>query len=171
LRRLNPSLVFIGTFVGLTLAASAILLIPAVDKGFTIPFTRGLVVVCAGLMKAFGAPVQASGVILSFKSGAGAVMVTNGCNGLEVCILFAAAVLAFPAPIKARLMGALGGVAAIQIVNLLRIISLVVLARVAQGAFDFFHLYVWDAFIMMDGVALFLGWHYWQSRRWPVAIL
>jgi exosortase H (IPTLxxWG-CTERM-specific) len=167
LRRLSPSLVFIGTFVGLTLAASAILLIPAVDKGFTIPFTQGLVLVCAVLMKLFGAPVQVSGVVLSFKSGAGAVMVTNGCNGLEVCILFAAAVLAFPAPVKARLIGAAAGVAVIQTVNLLRIMSLVVLARVAQSAFDFFHLYVWDAFIMMDGVALFLGWYSWQARRWP----
>jgi exosortase/archaeosortase family protein len=95
-------------------------------------------------------------------------MVTNGCNGLEVCILFAAAVLAFPAPIRARFIGAIGGVAVVQSVNLLRIISLVLLVRVAQGWFDFFHLYVWDAFIMMDGVALFLGWCYWQSRRWPV---
>lgn len=165
--QMRAGLIFVATFVVLTLGGLSILMIGAVDKGFTQPFTHLLVVVCAAVMNLFGGHVRGDGVILAFMNGPGAVMVSSGCNAVEVSILFAAAVLAFPAPIQARLIGAAAGVAALQALNLLRIISLLILARYAQKAFDFFHLYVWDAFIMLDGVMLFLGWHHWQSRRWP----
>ncbi len=161
-------LAYIAAFALLTVGAMALLIVPSVDAGFTQPFTRGLVIVCAGVMNLFGASVVASGVVLSFAYASGAVMVSSGCNGVEVCILFAAAIAPFPAPISARIVGIVVGVAAIQILNLVRIISLLFLARFAQSLFDFFHLFFWDAFIMLDAVVLFLVWHHWQDKRWPV---
>jgi len=163
-------LVYIASFAVLTVGTMALLIVPSVDAGFTQPFTRSLVVVCAGVMNLFGASVVASGVVLSFANAAGAVMVSSGCNGVEVCILFAAALAPFPAPITARITGIVVGVAGIQILNLVRIISLLFLARFAQNLFDFFHLFFWDAFIMLDAVVLFLAWHHWQAKRWPVRV-
>jgi exosortase H (IPTLxxWG-CTERM-specific) len=160
-------LIYVASFALLTLGAMALLVVPAVDSGFTQPFTRLLVTICADLMNLFGAGVSAHGVILSFARGPGAVMVSSGCNAVEVSILFAAAVAPFPAPVAARAAGALVGVAAIQTLNLLRIISLLLLSRYAQKVFDFFHLFVWDAVIMLDGIVLFLAWHHWQAKRWP----
>ena len=165
----HPALKFVGLFAGLVLLGLASLIVPAVDQGFVQPFTRLLVVICAGTVRLFGGNVHANGVILSFANGPGAVMVSSGCNAVEVSILFAAAVFAFPAPFLARLIGASVGVAMLQLLNLIRIISLLFLARYAQPAFDFFHLYVWDAFIMLDGVLLFLGWHHWRTRYWASA--
>ena len=161
-------LAYIAAFALLTVGAMALLIVPAVDAGFTQPFTRSLVVVCTWVMNLFGAGVVASGVVLSFAHASGAVMVSSGCNGVEVCILFAAAIAPFPAPISARIVGIVVGVAAIQILNLVRIISLLFLARFAQNLFDFFHLFFWDAFIMLDAVVLFLVWHHWQAKRWPI---
>ena len=161
-------LIYVASFAVLTVGAVALLIVPAVDAGFTQPFTRSLVVVCTGVMNLFGAKVVASGVVLSFAHASGAVMVSSGCNGVEVCILFAAALAPFPAPITARAVGVVVGVAAIQILNLVRIISLLFLARFAQNLFDFFHLFFWDAFIMLDAVVLFLAWHHWQAKRWPI---
>jgi len=161
-------LIYIVAFALLTLGAMALLIVPSVDAGFTQPFTRSLVVVCAGVMNLFGAKVVASGVVLSFAYASGAVMVSSGCNGVEVCILFAAALAPFPAPITARVVGIVVGVVAIQLLNLVRIISLLFLARFAQNLFDFFHLFFWDAFIMLDAVVLFLAWHHWQAKRWPM---
>lgn len=161
-------LVYIASFAVLTVGTMALLIVPSVDAGFTQPFTRSLVVVCAGVMNLFGASVVASGVVLSFANAAGAVMVSSGCNGVEVCILFAAALAPFPAPITARVVGIVVGVVAIQLLNLVRIISLLFLARFAQNLFDFFHLFFWDAFIMLDAVVLFLAWHHWQAKRWPI---
>jgi exosortase H (IPTLxxWG-CTERM-specific) len=167
IKRPPAGVMFIVLFAVLALGGLAVLTIPVVDKGFTQPFTHGLVVICAFLMRLFGGHIRSEGMVLAFMDGPGAVYVSSGCNAVEVCLLFAAAVLAFPAPIKARLAGAVTGILVIQGLNLLRIISLLILARFAQKAFDFFHMYVWDAFIMLDGVLLFLGWHHWQSRRWP----
>ena len=168
---LKRTCLFLGLFALMTLGGIAALTVPAVDKAFTQPFTRALVVICAVAMRLFGAHVQANGLVLSFSQGPGAVMVASGCNGVEVSLMFAAAVLAFPTRIKARLIGAVAGVASIQVLNLLRIMSLLLLSRFAQSAFDFFHLYVWDAFIMLDGVMAFLAWYRWQSLRWPVSAL
>ena len=161
--------VYIVSFAAVTLGAMALLVVPAVDRGFTQPFTQLLVTLCAGLMNLFGAGVRANGVVLSFAAGPGAVMVSSGCNAVEVCILFVAAMAPFPAPVAARAVGMAVGVAAIQALNLFRIISLLLLARFAQGAFDFFHLFVWDAFIMLDGIVLFLAWNQWQAKRWPAS--
>ena len=161
-------LIYVASFAVLTVGAMALLIVPSVDAGFIQPFTRSLVVVCAGVMNLFGASVVASGVVLSFANAAGAVMVSSGCNGVEVCILFAAAIMPFPAPIAARVVGVVVGVVAIQLLNLVRIISLLFLARFAQNLFDFFHLFFWDAFIMLDAVVLFLAWHHWQAKRWPI---
>lgn len=163
-------LVYIAAFAMLTVGALALLIVPSVDKGFTQPFTRLLVSLCAGVMNLFGAGVVAQGVVLAFAQGPGAVMVSSGCNGVEVCLLFAAAIAPFPAPIVARAVGIVVGVAAIQILNLVRIISLLCLARFAQNLFDFFHQFFWDAFIMLDAVILFLGWHHWQAKRWPILV-
>ncbi|MEY4255154.1 MAG: hypothetical protein RLZZ141_381 [Pseudomonadota bacterium] len=161
-------LIYIASFAVLTVGAMALLIVPAVDASFTQPFTRSLVTVCAGVMNLFGASVVASGAVLAFAHASGAVLVSSGCNGVEVCILFAAALAPFPAPIAARVVGVVVGVAVIQLLNLVRIISLLVLARYAQNLFDFFHLFFWDAFIMLDAVVLFLGWHHWQAKRWPM---
>ena len=161
-------LIYVASFAVLTVGAMALLIVPSVDAGFIQPFTRSLVVVCAGVMNLFGASVVASGVVLSFANASGAVMVSSGCNGVEVCILFAAAIMPFPAPIAARVVGVVVGVVAIQLLNLVRIISLLFLARFAQNLFDFFHLFFWDAFIMLDAVVLFLAWHHWQAKRWPI---
>ena len=167
LKKPPAGVVFVVLFAVLALGGLAVLTIPVVDKHFTQPFTHSLVVICAFVMRLFGGHIRADGMVLAFKDGPGAVYVSSGCNAVEVCLLFAAAVLAFPAPIQARLAGAGAGILVIQALNLARIISLLILARFAQKAFDFFHMYVWDAFIMLDGVLLFLGWHHWQSRRWP----
>ena len=162
-------LIYLASFAVLSLGALALLVVPTVDKGFTQPFTGVLVVICSRIMNVFGADVVASGVVLSFSHAPGAVMVSSGCNAVEVCILFAAAIAPFPAPIAARAIGIVGGIAAIQALNILRIISLLILARFAQGLFDFFHLFVWDALIILDGIVLFLAWNHWQVKRWADA--
>lgn len=161
------SLIYVASFAVLSLGALALLVVPAIDKGFTQPFTGLLVVICSGIMNAFGAKVVASGVVLSFSGAPGAVMVSSGCNAVEVCILFASAIAPFPAPLAGRVIGIIAGIMAIQALNILRIISLLILARYAQDLFDFFHLFVWDALIILDGIVLFLAWNHWQIKRWP----
>ena len=68
-------------------------------------------------------PIQVVGTVIN--SPHFALDVRNGCNGVEAMMVLAAAMLAFPATLRSRLAGLLVGSVAIQILNLVRVSSLV----------------------------------------------
>jgi exosortase H (IPTLxxWG-CTERM-specific) len=138
-------------------------LIEPIQDNVIAPFTEGLAALSAAAIRLCGGGATAAGTVLSLASGCGSVRVANGCNAIEVSILFAAAVLAFPAPIRLRLIGVAAGVGLLQGINLLRIISLLYLSCFSQSWFAFFHEYAWDAAIVLDALLIFLGWHRWQA--------
>jgi exosortase/archaeosortase family protein len=72
--------------------------------------------------------------------------------------LFASAVWAYPASVRARALGTLVGVAVLYAVNLLRVISLLGLGLLARDWFDLVHLYVWQAVFFSIVAACWLGW-------------
>ncbi len=161
----SPALRYLGLFLIITVALFSVLATPWAERMFVAPFTRGLVDVCAFLIDIFDKRVIADGAILRFNDGRGAVEVLAGCNAVEVCALLSAAILAFPGKLKYGVIGAVVGVFALQAINLLRIISLLYLSRGSQEVFDFFHHYVWDAMIGLEGLLIFFFWTRWQSRR------
>lgn len=161
----NPGIRYLGVFALVTVTLFSVLATPWAEAHFTRPFTQGLVDVCAFFIGPFDSRVLAEGDVLRFSDGRGAVRVLAGCNAVEVCALLAAAILAFPARFRDCLIGAGVGVVALQVVNLLRIISLLYLSRGSQDIFEFFHHYVWDAMIGLEGLLIFFFWTRWQSRQ------
>lgn len=149
---------FAITFAVLALGVIALLNIPFIEKTIVDPLTGVLVSVCGFLLNLVGASVAATSNVLSFKGAPGAVSVENGCNAVEVCVLLASAIIAWPATIRAKAIGVVACVLAVQAVNLARIISLLYLARYSPGLFEFFHLYVWEAMIMLEAVLIFFLW-------------
>jgi exosortase/archaeosortase family protein len=87
-----------------------------------------------------------------------AVSIEKGCNGIEATIVLIAAMLAFPAPWKHKIIGILSGFVAVQSLNVVRVISLFYLGQWNKTAFDWAHLYVWQALIMLDVLIVFLIW-------------
>ena len=87
-----------------------------------------------------------------------AISIERGCNGVEAVIILVSAMLAFPAPWKSRLIGIALGFVAIQALNLVRIISLFYLGQWNQTWFQWFHLYLWQALIVLDALVAFLIW-------------
>lgn len=165
----NPGLRYLATFGIVALAMFSVLATPWAERLFVQPFTQALVDMTAFLVRPFDARVIADGDILRFSDGLGAVQVLAGCNAVEVCALLAAAILAFPARFRDCLIGVALGIVALQAVNLLRIISLLYLSRGSQEVFEFFHHYVWDAMIGLEGLLVFFFWARWQGRRDRVA--
>jgi len=160
----NPALQYLGVFAVITLALFSVLATPWAQAGFVEPFTQSLVSITAFVVQPFDSRVQAAGNILQFSDGRGAVRVLSGCNAVEVCALLAAAILAFPGRLQACIIGAVVGVAALQFINLVRIITLLYLSRGSQPMFDFFHNYVWDAMIGLEGLLFFFLWARWQGK-------
>ena len=97
-----------------------------------------------------------------------AVAIEAGCNGVEASIVLVAAMLAFPAPWKRKLLGLAVGVVAVQGLNIVRVISLFYLGQWRLDVFEFAHLYVWQALIMLDVLIVWLLWVRTLPRAAPV---
>jgi exosortase H (IPTLxxWG-CTERM-specific) len=116
-------------------------------------------------LRVLGEPISVSGTAIS--GGGFAVNIENGCNGLETALLFVSAVLAFPAPWRARLLGGLAGLAAIQLVNLVRVVSLFWIGRHYPVFFRSSHTVIWQSAVVLFGVVLFFLWAARQPRQTP----
>jgi len=66
--------------------------------------------------------------------------------------------LAFPAPWRHKLAGLGIGIAAVQGLNIVRVISLFYLGQWNRDVFEWAHLYVWQALIMLDVLIVWLIW-------------
>jgi exosortase H (IPTLxxWG-CTERM-specific) len=133
-------------------------LVPPVDQYVIMPFTALIAKVSVGIVGLFDAHAIAVGNALQSTTTGFALLIVRGCNGVEAVIILVSAMLAFPAPWKNRLIGIALGFIAIQALNLVRIISLFYLGQWNQTWFDWFHLYLWQALIVLDALVAFLIW-------------
>ena len=147
-------LVFAVLLVGL-LAAE---LTPPLQKAVVAPWTDLLARSSVALVTLFDPHVAAFGKVIRSTANGFAISIEAGCNGVEAAIVLIAAMLAFPAPWKHRAVGILAGLLAIQVLNVLRVISLFYLGQWDARAFEWAHLYVWQALIMLDVVVVWLLW-------------
>ncbi len=133
-------------------------LVPPVDQYVILPFTAAIAKVSVAIVGLFDAHAVAYGKVLQSTTTGFAISIERGCNGVEAVIILVAAMLAFPAPWKNRLIGIALGFLAIQALNLVRIISLFYLGQWNQTWFEWFHLYLWQALIVLDALVAFLVW-------------
>lgn len=122
------------------------------------PWTHALAAVSAWLVTAFDANVLSHGKVLQSTANGFAVSIEAGCNGVEATIVLVAAVLAFPAPWRHKLIGLCAGIVAVQGLNIVRVISLFYLGQWSARVFEWAHLYVWQALIMLDVLVVWLVW-------------
>lgn len=127
-----------------------------VDSAVVAPFSRAIAVVSGALLNVLGQGVVVTGVVLS--AAGHAVSIQNGCNGIEAIVLLVAAILAFPATWRQRLIGLVAGIALIQVLNLARVVTLFLINRYHPQLFELFHLAVWQTVIGGATVALFYVW-------------
>jgi len=128
------------------------------EKYVIIPFTSAIADISVWIVQSFDENVIATGNILRDKVSGFGVRIERGCNGLEAVIILFAAIFAFPAPFKNKMIGFVAGFFAIQLLNLVRIISLYYLGQWNYAAFEWFHLYLWQALIILDAMVVWLIW-------------
>lgn len=133
-------------------------LLQPVEQYIVNPFTSVLATISSWLIDLFDDDAIAMGKVIQSASTGFAVSIERGCNGLEAVIILFAALFAFPAPLKHRLIGFAIGFVAIQSLNLVRIISLFYIGQWSQVWFDWFHHYLWQALIILDALVVWLIW-------------
>ncbi|MCB1979433.1 MAG: exosortase H [Burkholderiaceae bacterium] len=156
---------FLGIFGVSLLVLFRIDMLDSVQRTVIAPWSDWLAVVSGLLMTPFDSDVMHSGRLLYSKSTGFAVSIEAGCNGIEAAIVLLAGVLAFPATWAQKAWGFIAGFGTIQVANLLRIISLYYLGRWNMEWFEFAHLYLWQALIMLDVLVVWLLWIRWVGRN------
>ena len=146
------------TFAIILLALFAVELLHPVQTWVIQPFTAAIAKTSAFVVQSFDRSVQAQGIVLSNTTTGAAVSIEPGCNGVEAVIVVMAAILATPAGWAYKLIGIGLSFATIQALNLIRIISLFYLLQCNPAWFEWAHLYLWQALIMLDGVIVYLLW-------------
>jgi exosortase H (IPTLxxWG-CTERM-specific) len=144
-------------------------LTPWAQDWFVVPWTNRLAAISAGIVKIFDSDVLAQGKVLQSVSNGFAVSIEAGCNGVEATIVLVAAILSFPASWGRKLIGLVAGIVAVQGLNIVRVISLFYLGQWNFNAFEWAHLYVWQALIMLDVMVVWLLWVRTLPRVAPAA--
>ena len=133
-------------------------LTPPVQRWFVEPWTNTLAQISTAIVTFFDPNVVAVGKVMRSTTNGFAVSIEAGCNGVEATIVLVAAILAFPSPWKHKLAGLAAGIVAVQGLNVLRVISLFYLGQWNYQVFEWAHLYVWQALIMLDVLVVWLVW-------------
>jgi len=147
---------FLIVFAVLLIAFYAVITIDAVDRRVVLPFTAALARISGAALNLIGEKVHVAGTVIAGSRFA--VDIRGGCNGLEAVVFVCAAMLAFHAPIRKRILGALAAAVILEALNIIRIDSLYLLGVYHRNVFDMFHLAVWQTLMFGAAVFLFLIW-------------
>lgn len=153
----RKGLAFAGVFALAGLIQFAILLAPPM-RPLVDGFSGDLAAVSSWMIHAAGGTCLRQAAVLSNPAAPFAMEVRDGCNGINVVVLLWSAIFAYPASFRWKVIGLAGGLAAIQFLNLFRLISLFYLGQYSPSLFEFAHLYLWEFLIILDGMLVFGLW-------------
>jgi exosortase H (IPTLxxWG-CTERM-specific) len=149
---------FFVLFTVLLVGLFTLEILQTVEIHVILPFTSFIADLSVWLIQLFDDNVMAISNVIRDKTTGFGVRIERGCNGVEALIILFAAIFAFPAPLKNKIIGFTIGFFAIQGLNMVRIISLFYLGQWNQVAFEWFHLYLWQALIILDALVVWLIW-------------
>jgi len=155
-QRNRREITFLVLFVALLGGSFTLISVNWVNDNVIEPFTAGIARASGATLGLLGQDIQMQGTILRGRRFA--VNIRNGCNGVEAMLIFLAAVLAFPAPWRAKLLGLALGAVAIQAVNLVRVVALYLTGAYFPAWFDASHTVVWQTVVILFSVLLWILW-------------
>ncbi len=117
-------------------------------------YTTGVVFLSRYLIELLGIAVTAKGAFLHL--GSAIMEVKFGCNGLEAILLLLAAILAYPASLKAKLFGVILGSTFLQFFNIIRIAILAWVLEYHPSIFPIMHEYITQSIMIAIAFVIFL---------------
>lgn len=162
LRRQREGVRFCALFGVFTVLSFAVLY--ASQNALIVPLNRHFAWISEKLLRLVSVHASASGPVVT--AGTFAVEIRNNCNAIYEVGLYTAAVCAYPASWRERLIGTLVGAAILYAANVVRIASLLAVGLVQPAWFDTTHLYAWQAVFLL---VVATCWIAWVSRIRPVA--
>lgn len=152
----RPDARFLILFLLILGISFTVIALKPVNDAVILPYTALIARVSGGILRLFGESATVSGCVVS--SPRFAVTIFNGCNGLITSLIFISGVLAFPARWPAKVIGVVGGLVAIQLINMVRIISLFYIGIFLPDLFNDAHIFIWQSVVILAGVGLWIAW-------------
>ncbi len=153
----NPAYRFIGLFLPyLALASLGYPLMVEHTDGIIQAFIHATAGIEYAVFSVFTDDVRLDGEMIWF--GQFVVKIIDECTGIYEMLIFAAAVLAFPTSWAKRGVGLLLGCPLIYLFNVVRIAGLIVVGRYWSEAFEFMHLYFWQATMIAMITSVWMLW-------------
>lgn len=149
---------FFARFLAIQLVLFSIEMLNFVQAHVIEPFTAFLAWLSFQLMSIIDPNVIAQGVVILNHETSFGIEVVAGCNGVEATIILLAAIIAFRAPFSYKLWGISLGILAIHLLNIIRIVSLFYIGQWNIHAYEWAHLYIWQALILLDALIVWLVW-------------
>jgi len=159
----TPAGRFVGRYVAVLSIGFLILALRPVNNHLVDPYTTFVAQESKVTLNLFGEKAQVVGQVLT--SPRFSVTIFNGCNGLEAILIFVSGVVAFPAPWLRKVFGVVLGFVAIQVFNVIRVVSLFYVGILRPQWFNVSHVFVWQSLVIIFGVVLWLVW----VRRYALA--
>lgn len=155
-----PVLFFAAKFGVLIVLLYTFLALPAADR-LLYGDLKANAWLSSGILNLLGQGTHVSDVTIASVSSPFAIAIRRGCDAIEPTWLLCAAILAFPGPWKRKFAGMLAGIVVLQVLNLVRIVSLYLVGSRCPSLFPSMHLEVWPALFIVVAIVLFIGWKGW----------
>lgn len=153
----NPAYRFIGLFLPyLAIVSLGYPVVVEHFNGVIQAFILATAVIEYEVFALFSDAVRLDGKMIWF--GRFVVKIIDECTGIYEMLIFSAAVLAFPTTWAKRGVGLLLGCPLIYLFNVARIAGLIFVGRYWSEAFEFMHLYFWQATMIAMITSVWLLW-------------
>lgn len=162
-KEFKPALTFLAKFLGLYVIGNVAYGLFVEAYEFADPITRWVTSQCAHTITILSSAVsvtdgQATPTVSIVQQGAVVLSVYEGCNGVNVMIIFIAFLVAFGGPYAKLLWFAPVGLLLIHLVNLLRIDLLFFVSRDYEEYFYYVHKFFFTIILYLVVFALWAVW-------------
>ena len=160
--RLGAGAQFAARFGVLAIALLAVYYFPYTDRtraaieGYLALYAR----LAAGVLRLFDPTITVAHRVIQ---GRFSLQIVKTCDAMDVTILLVSAIVAWPGPWKTKLAATAAAIGVIFATNVLRICSLYFVGIYKPSSFDFIHLELWPAAIVLIAVGYF--WLYTERTR------
>ena len=154
LNRYGSALIFLATMV---IGGSLLLTTRLQDRELT-SLSIVITELSDATLRTLGFDVGRESRTLFVPGGSFGMRVDNDCNGAWAHLIFLAAVLAYPASWKEKLLGLAVGQPLLFLLNVFRVVSLFAIGVYVPSVFRATHVYVWQFLIIGLALLLFVIW-------------
>jgi exosortase/archaeosortase family protein len=158
----NRTAAFVATFVGLLVAFQILYYQWLVGSAPFEAYIAGSSRAAAAMLNLVGERVSA---VPDLRSAEFSMSVRRGCDGIQAMGILAIAVSVLPGSARRKLVGVATGVAALLVINLIRLVSLFWTGVHLPEFFQAMHVHVWPALLVAAAVVHVIVWSTWATRR------